>query len=186
MKRSRQLALLVMAQTPWLLTACDNAPEPVNKQGFYTSVDACVRDGNTAETCQHASQTAESVANAPNAPHYKTKEECIAEFGELCSERTHEGGSIWMPLMAGFMLSQILAPNRPAAYLDSSPIYRSRAGQYVESYRDPTWSKPGTSTAGAHLRPIDIPPNRAVTKARSGFGSMSAARSGWGGSSRGG
>src|SRR5215467_12840413 len=119
MKRSRQLALLVMAEMPLLLTACDNTPEPVNRQGFYTSVDACMRDGNTPETCQHASQAAETAANAPSAPRYKTKEECIAEFGDLCTERTHEGGSVWMPLMAGFMLSQILSPNRPAAYLDS-------------------------------------------------------------------
>ena len=71
MKRSRQLALLVMAQTPWLLTACDNTPEPVNKQGFYTSVDACVRDGNTQETCQHAAQTAEAVALLRAPQHYR-------------------------------------------------------------------------------------------------------------------
>ncbi|HJT98082.1 MAG TPA: DUF1190 domain-containing protein [Rhodanobacteraceae bacterium] len=186
MKRSRQLALLVMAQTPWLLTACDNTPEPVNKQGFYTSVDACVRDGNPEETCRRAAQTAETASNAPNAPRYKTKEECIAEFGDLCTERTHEGGGIWMPLMTGFLLSQVLMPNRPPAYLDATPIYRSRSGQYVETYRDrgygggTTWSTPGT--AGPRMRPIDVPPNRAITVSRSGFGSMSAARSGWGGS----
>jgi len=180
MKRSRQLALLVMAQTPLLLTACSE-PEPVNKQGFYTSVDACMRDGNPKETCDRAAQTAETAANAPDAPRYKTKAECIAEFGDLCTERQHEGGSIWGPLMAGFMLSQILAPNRPAAYLDASPIYRSRGGQYVESYRS-GYNERNWSPGDARYRPVDIPPNRAVTKQRSGFGSMSAARSGWGGS----
>ena len=183
MKRSRQLALLVIAQTPWLLGACSQ-DEPVNKQGFYTSVEACERDGNTPETCQRASHTAEIAAEAPNAPRFKTKAECIAEFGDLCAERQHESGGIWMPLMAGFMLSQVLAPNRPAAYIDASPIYRSRNGQYVETYRnvgygrEPVWSTPGD----ARYRPVDIAPNRAVTRQRSGFGSMSAARSGWGGS----
>jgi uncharacterized protein YgiB involved in biofilm formation len=73
MKRSRQLALLVMAQAPWLLTACDNTPEPVNRQGFYTSVDACMQDGNTRETCERASHSADIASTAPDAPRYKTR-----------------------------------------------------------------------------------------------------------------
>jgi uncharacterized protein YgiB involved in biofilm formation len=94
-----------------------------------------------------------------------------------------------MPLMAGFMLSQVLAPNRPPAYLDATPIYRSRDGQYVETWRNRDdrggvsgrgWST--AADAGARLRSVDVPPNRAITVSRSGFGSMSAARSGWGGS----
>jgi len=186
MKRSRQLALLVMAQTPWLLTACDDAStgaeEAVTRQGFYTSVDACERDGNTKETCEHAAQTADT-AHSTSAPRYKTREECIAEFGEMCTEHRQEGG-FWMPLMTGFLISQMLSPGRPAAYLGSSPIYTSRSGQYVQSFRN---AGPGVGGAtGARMRPIDVTPNRAITVSRSGFGSMSAARSGWGGSSRGG
>src|SRR5262249_538077 len=113
--------------------------------------------------------------------------------GDLCAERTHEGGSVWMPLMAGFMLSQILTPNRPAAYLDATPIYRSRSGQYVETYRNDRdrgygfgggGGSVGSRSGGesSRFRQVDVPANRAITGARSGFGSMSAARSGWGGS----
>lgn len=186
MKRSRQLALLAVAQTPLLLVGCSDTPQEMTKQGFYTSVEACERDGNSADMCQRASQAASS-AGTSGAPRYKSKAECIAEYGDLCAEREREGG-IWMPLMTGFMISQMLSPGRAPVYLDSNPIYRTRGGQYTEMYRDRgmdggTWRTPG---AGAQMRPVDVAPNRAITVARSGFGSSSAARSGWGGSSGGG
>jgi uncharacterized protein YgiB involved in biofilm formation len=191
MKRSRQLALLAIAQTPWLLVGCDgsSAPQELTKQGFYTSIDACEHDGNSAEVCQKAS-TAATTASTSTAPRYKSKAECIAEYGDLCSEREHESGGFWMPLMTGFMISQMLSPGRAPIYLDSNPIYRTRAGQYTEVYRDRSVGSPGggwgTSGGGVSTRPVDIAPNRAITVARSGFGSSAAARSGWGGSSGGG
>jgi uncharacterized protein YgiB involved in biofilm formation len=181
MKRSRQLALLAIAQTPWLLVGCDDQqPQQLTRQGFYTSVEACEHDGNSAEMCQRASQSANTAGTAA-APRYKSKAECIAEYGDLCSEREHESG-IWGPLMTGFMISQMLSPGRAPIYLDSNPIYRTRSGQYTEMYRDRGVGGVGAGT----MRPVDIAPNRAVTMSRSGFGSSSAARSGWGGSSRGG
>jgi len=183
MKRSRQLALLAIAQTPWLLVGCDgsSAPQEVTKQGFYTSIDACQHDGNSAEVCQRASNSA-STAGTNTAPRYKSKAECIAEYGDLCTEREHESGGFWMPLMTGFMISQLLSPGRAPVYLDSNPIYRNRTGQYTEVYRD----RGGGLAGGVGTRPVDIAPNRAITVSRSGFGSSAAARSGWGGSSRGG
>jgi uncharacterized protein YgiB involved in biofilm formation len=187
MKRSRQLALLAIAQTPWVLVGCDNAPEEQTRQGFYTSVEACEHDGNTADVCQHASQAANTASTAA-APRYRSKAECIQEYGDLCAEHQHESG-IWMPLMTGFMISQMLSPGRSPVYLDSNPIYRTRTGQYTEMYRDRngTWSSPsGGFGGGANMRTVDVAPNRAITMSRSGFGSSSAARSGWGGSSSGG
>jgi uncharacterized protein YgiB involved in biofilm formation len=202
MKRSRQLALLAIAQAPWALVGCDAAPEqPAVRQGFYTSVEACERDGNSAELCSRAAQAA-TAAGANDAPRYRSKADCVRDYGDLCAERHNESG-VWMPLMAGFMLSQMLSPGRAPAYLDANPIYRTRAGQYTEVYRDRrddgygsgggyygggrggTWSAPGAD-GGARMRPVDVAPNRAITVSRSGFGSTSAARGGWGGSSRGG
>lgn len=197
MKRSRQLALLAVAQTPWALVGCGGAqdaqPQALTKQGFYTSIEACERDGNSAELCRRASQAADT-ASANDAPRYRSRADCIAEYGDLCTEKREAGGGFWMPLMTGFMLSQMLSPGRAPTYLDSNPIYRTRAGQYTEAYRDRggagygggTWNSPGTRAGdGTRMRPVDIAPNRAVTMSRSGFGSASAARSGWGGSSRG-
>ncbi len=190
MKRSRQLALLAIAQTPFVLVGCDSQPaqpQEMTKQGFYTSVEACEKDGNSADMCNRASQTANAASTAA-APRYKSKAECIEEYGDLCSEREHESGGIWMPLMTGFMISQMLSPGRSPMFLDSNPMYRTRGGQYTEMYRDRggTWSSPGSGTDAAKMRTVNATPNRAVTMSRSGFGSSSAARSGWGGSSRGG
>ncbi|MFC4821111.1 DUF1190 domain-containing protein [Dokdonella ginsengisoli] len=199
MKRSRQLALLAVAQTPWALVGCgaqDAQPQAMTKQGFYTSVEACERDGNSAELCRRASQAADT-ASTNDAPRYKSKADCIAEYGDLCTEKREASGGFWMPLMTGFMLSQMLSPGRAPTYLDSNPIYRTRAGQYTEAYRDRdrggggyvgggTYGTSARAGDGTRMRPVDIAPNRAVTMSRSGFGSASAARSGWGGSSRGG
>lgn len=203
MKRSRQLALLAIAQAPWALVGCGGPDaQPEMRQGFYTSVEACERDGNSADLCKRAAQSASTAGNN-DAPRYRSKDDCIRDYGELCAQREHEGGGVWMPLMAGFMLSQMLSPGRAPTYLDANPIYRTRAGQYTEMYRDRrddgvggsgygggyrggTWSTPGAPADGARMRPVDVAPNRAITVARSGFGSASAARGGWGGSSRGG
>ena len=196
MKRSRTLTLVLMAPAPLMLAGCDNAPEEQMRKGFYTDVAACVADGNAADVCQRAHDAADKT-NATNAPKFKTKEECIAEFGDLCRERAVSTGGgeagFWSPLMTGFLISQLLSSGRPS-YFDASPIYRLRSGQYAQ-YDDNrggyggggggsygSYSSGGGSTARSY-RSVDITPNRAVTVSRSGFGSVAAARSGWGGSS---
>lgn len=190
MKRSRALTLVLMAPAPLLVAGCDDAPDEQVRKGFYTDVAACIADGNAADVCQRAHDGA-ATANATNAPKFKTREECIAEFGDLCRERTNESG-FWSPLMTGFLISQLLNSGRPS-YLDASPIYRLRSGQYAQ-YDDRNGSYGGgggsygsySSSGGSSARsytPVDVTPNRAVTVSRSGFGSVAAARSGWGGSS---
>ncbi|MBN8885593.1 MAG: DUF1190 domain-containing protein [Rudaea sp.] len=190
MKRSRALTLVLMAPAPLLVAGCDNTPDDQMRKGFYTDVAACTADGNAADVCQRAHDGAEK-ANVANAPKFKTKEECIAEFGELCRERSNESG-FWSPLMTGFLISQMLSPGRPS-YFDASPVYRLRSGQYAQfdDRRDGygssggysgSYGSSGSSTARSY-RSVDITPNRAVTVSRSGFGSVAAARSGWGGTS---
>jgi len=194
MKRSRTLTLVLMAPAPLMLAGCDNAPEEQLRKGFYTDVAACVADGNAADVCQRAHDAADKT-NTTNAPKFKTKEECIAEFGDLCRERAvatsgSEAG-FWSPLMTGFLISQLLSSGRPS-YLDASPIYRLRSGQYAQ-YDDNrggyggggygSYSSGGSTSTARSYHPVDVTPNRAVTVSRSGFGSVAAARSGWGGSS---
>jgi len=192
MKRSRALTLVLMAPAPLLLAGCDNAPEETLRKGFYTDVAACEKDGNAADVCQRAFDDA-TKANEANSPKFKTRDECIAQFGDLCRERVvHDGAnqsSLWTPLMAGFLISQLMSPRYPSGYYDSAPIYRFRSGQYAQ-YGDDRSRGFGSGTSGGSstarsYHPVDIAPNRAVTVSRSGFGSVAAARSGWGGSSRG-
>src|SRR5260221_31858 len=121
MKRSKKLALVLMAPVPVLLAGCDSAPEDQTKKGFYTDIAACEKDGNAHDVCQRAFDGANGV-HATNAPKYKTKEECMAEFGDICAEHPHEAG-FFGPLMTGFMLSQLLSPGRPVSYVNSYPVY---------------------------------------------------------------
>jgi len=188
MKRSRALTLVLMAPAPLMLAGCDNAPDETLRKGFYTDVAACEKDGNAADVCQRAFDNA-NKANEANSPKYKTKDECIAEFGDLCRERVvHDGGSessVWTPLMAGFLISQLMSPRYPSGYYESAPIYRFRSGQYTQ-YGDGGGFGGGVSGGGSSTHSyhsVNITPNRAVTVSRSGFGSVAAARSGWGGRS---
>jgi len=183
MKRSRALTLVLMAPIPVLLAGCEDPPDDMTKKGFYTDIAACEKDGNAHDVCQRAMDGA-NQAHATNAPKFRTKEECIAEFGEICREREHESG-FFSPLMTGFLLSQLLSPGRPVSYLDSYPIYRLRNGGYTQY--DPVggvsggggYTSYGSSARSYHS--VSVTPNRAVTVSRSGFGSVASARSGWGG-----
>lgn len=188
MKRSRALTLVLMAPVPVLLAGCDDTSQDMTKKGFYTDIAACEKDGNAHDVCQRAMDSA-NQAHAANAPKFKTKEECIAEFGDLCREREHESG-FWSPLMTGFLLSQLFSPGRPVSYIDSYPIYHLRNGGYTQY--DPSggtfggggYTSYGSSAGSYHS--VSVTPNRAVTVSRSGFGSVASARSGWGGKSGGG
>lgn len=184
MKRSRALTLVLMAPVPVLLVSCDSTPEDLTRKGFYTDIAACEKDGNAHDVCQRAFDGANQV-NSSKAPRFKSKEECLAEFGDVCRERSNESG-FWSPLMTGFLLSQLLSPGRPVSYIDSNPIYRLRSGQYTQY--DPNFGSGGGgfTSYGSSARAfhsVSATPNRAVTVSRSGFGSVASARSGWGGRS---
>ncbi|HEU4664307.1 MAG TPA: DUF1190 domain-containing protein [Dokdonella sp.] len=178
MKRSRRLALVAMAQVPVLLTGCGE--EEKLREGFYTSVEACRSDGNSAEVCDKALAAA-ARAHADASPKYASREQCVQDYGDLCAER-ERGGGVWTPLMAGFMLSQILGANR--GQLDANPVYRDRSGRYTERYcnRDDYACRSGGAGLGAawRERAVETAPNRAITKTRAGFGATSSARGGWG------
>lgn len=186
MKRSRALRLVLMVPVPVVLAGCGDSPPPdMTKKGFYTDIAACEKDGNAHDVCQRAFDAA-NTAHQTNAPKYKTREECIAEFGDICAEHPHEAG-FFAPLMTGFLISQLLSPGRPVQYIDSYPIYRLRSGQYTQY--DPGYSY-GTGggyrsygySGSSSYHTVSVTPNRAVTVSRSGFGSTATARSGWGGS----
>jgi uncharacterized protein YgiB involved in biofilm formation len=185
MKRSRQLALIAMAQVPFLLAGCGE--EEKLSQGFYTSVEACKSDGNSDEVCSKAMQAA-AEAHASDSPRFGSRAECIQQYGDACVEHTQQHG-IWMPLLTGFMLSQLLHSGRAPSYVAANPVYRTPDGRYNEWYRncpggDQRWGgcSSGTGAYGfRQSRAIDVAPNRSVTLSRSGFGSSGSEHFGRGG-----
>ena len=171
MKRSRQAGLVLMGAAPLFLAACGES----TSEAAYTTVEHCVKDGGTQQACMAAYDSAQAE-HAKSAPRYTTREECIAAHGvDQCEQRSDgQGGSFFTPFLAGFFVSNLM--NRSSSSYYSSPLYRGRSGGYV--YAPSALSEPGRAPT---MREVSSPPNRAVTRSRSGFGSSSAARGSWGG-----
>lgn len=117
LKRSRMLHLgSLMATASFTLAACgspqQNAAAPqgdweASTEKAYASVEECQNSGEaTAAECVAAFNEAEK-----NAPKFASQAECEEGFGEgQCQQRTDANGtSMFMPLLAGFVLGRLLS-----------------------------------------------------------------------------
>jgi len=118
MKKSRSVKLVLLGGAAITLAACgDDAPP--NDAKFFSSVEECsvVYD---AAACAEAAAETQKISDQ-EAPLYARKEECEAEFGVgNCETRqTTSGGSIFMPMLMGYMMGNMLSGNR-----FNQPVYR--------------------------------------------------------------
>jgi uncharacterized protein YgiB involved in biofilm formation len=163
-KRSRKTALLLMSAAPLMFTACEKEPEL--REGLYTSVEACARETGDRVSCDQAFAKAEQQAQE-QAPRYASKEECVQQHGEGQCKPASDGRShsYFMPMMAGFMMSQMMRGNTPASGFNSAPAFKDKQGGFQRPM-------PGGAGRSA-LMPVTATPDRAVTSSRSGFGGRS-------------
>lgn len=190
MKRSASVRLTLMgAAAASSLAACDSSP--TGSSVAFTSIAECVAANYSESQCRGAYDAA-LKAHTDKAPRFKSRDECLRGVDvDNCAETTvrNPDGSfsqVFLPLMAGYMLGNALAPRQDqyqsggsssggyygggswGRYSSSTPLYRSR--DYPSDYRDSgnlTSSRP----AGAV---VARPPNvNTTTIARSGFGSTS-------------
>jgi uncharacterized protein YgiB involved in biofilm formation len=183
--RSRsRLALggIAAAATVTTLSGCDGGT-PDFKDAQFTSVTECVRGGFPEDLCQ-SSYSSALQEYQKGAPQFANRQNCEQEWGsQQCVQYSgygNGGGSVFVPMLAGFVLSQALQRR----YHDdggaglgyyggygggyrSTPIYRDRSGGTVVVDRSG-----GRSIA----RPINV---NTTTVARSGFGGMGKSRSGF-------
>ncbi|WP_137168670.1 DUF1190 family protein [Salinimonas lutimaris] len=167
-----------------LLSACSNDRQPAQ---VYTSVDECSSDNPDATSqCQAAYQQAVDEASR-TSPKFSSEYDCEYEFGQnQCRQVTNESGSFFMPFMAGFMVSQLLSPNR----YYSQPLFTSYSP--YSPFRSRWVSADGYVFDGDirkrnyRVSPSQFKPKPAVTRtmSRGGFGSSVRAKSSWGSSSR--
>jgi uncharacterized protein YgiB involved in biofilm formation len=177
MKRSQAVRLLLMGSAPVLLVACDAQEEAV----LYKDVTECVAGARlTEDQCKaafdHAKGEHERVA-----PRYTAQATCETDFGTgKCQAINHGAGIQYIPLMAAYALGYYAGrPN----YYQSQPLYYSstsfgNSGGYINSGGQPIARSTGNATVS---RSSMQAPTRAVTMSRSGFGSSSSAKGGWGG-----
>lgn len=141
LKRSRSLQITtLMASASISLTAC-GAPPGVQASRdevrpapalAYTSLAECksaddISDADCDTNYQQAAADAEKTA-----PRYATREECEGEWGpSQCQTTQRDGGSFFTPLLAGFVIGQVLGGGRG---FGGGPLYRDRDNRYSNGY----------------------------------------------------
>ncbi|HEQ1858058.1 TPA: DUF1190 family protein [Providencia alcalifaciens] len=189
--RSYRLAPVAVAVSAvFMLSACEESDETVS---LYTNAQDCSQaNPSQAEQCTLAYNNALNEA-AKTAPKYATQEDCVAEFGEsMCTQapaqagiagtstpatgepaaQQQSSGSMWMPLMMGYMMGRMMGGSAPSQPLFSSKNPASPAnGKFV----DATGKSYGPAVAGG--RSMSVPktamapkPPTTSTVTRGGFG----------------
>lgn len=187
MKRSRKTALVLMGSAPLLLVACAQQPEVQTSEGLFTSVEACASETMNPGMCREAFEAAQAQADEV-APRYATREACEAEFGEgQCATRQHAGGSFVGPMMAGFVLSQMMGGRGAAMAPGAAPTAGAAPAAAAAGAARGTpaflsnqsgWLRPQAGPGGtAALARTGLQPDRAPTVSRGGFGRAGAGRS---------
>lgn len=175
MKRSSSLRLALMATAlPAALGGCDNPaitgqPAPGDWQAQA--------DCSTAELMRTEACEARLEALLANAPRYGSREDCELANGE-CAQIDENGRSAWIGPTMGFVGGYLLA--EALDEVGDAFERKRRYGGYRGGYRSGT-AYPSTARGMPSTDVAAPPPSRAITQSRSGFGSMSSARSSFGG-----
>ena len=166
MRKSRSVKLVLLGGAAVTLAACSDDAPPNDAQ-FFSDAQACsaVYD---AQTCDQAIAETQRISDE-QAPRYTRKEECEAEFGVgNCETRqTAGGGSIFMPLLMGYMMGNMLSSNRY-----NQPVYRGPRNEAMMARNGSFYNVGSFSAGGGKASGFQ----RAATVSRverGGFGSTS-------------
>lgn len=182
MRRSRFIALVSMGTATLALTACD---DPVQTSVFET-VDQCITSGTySREECNANFETARKV-HTETAPTFASKADCEAEFGpgqcgapqQPQQQTAMGGGSMFMPLMLGYMMGSMSSGGRSVA---TQPLYRTPQGGQAGAFRTATGDVVakgvGRTTVNANSS-VAKAPTPSSTVARGGFGARASTSAG--------
>lgn len=193
MKRSKKAALVLMVPVATLILA--GCGENREQAMVFSDPSECSAAAlNTAAQCE-ADFAAAQAMHPQVAPKYLNKEECEADFGagqcETAPQQTTSGGSVFMPMMMGFLAGQMM--NRGGANLQqpaaagaaggtkvpTQPLYKSRDDR--ATFRTAT-NKPVAGGIGPiTLKPSQVQPQMGQVVRRGGFGQQAATRNSFGG-----
>jgi uncharacterized protein YgiB involved in biofilm formation len=148
------------------------------------------------DTTQCNAEYASAKALHPQvAPKYLSKDECETDFGagkcETAPQQTTSGGSVFMPMMLGYMMGQMMnrggsnlqqpaaAGAGAASKVPTQPLYKSRddRGTFRTATNKPVAGGIGPIT----LKPSQVKPQVGQVVRRGGFGQQAAARNSFGG-----
>lgn len=179
----RPIALGITAS---ILSACGNNQAEVK---VVDSVEDCV--SNTSldlQQCEVAYKNALAEAEK-TGPKYRSINACESEFGAgQCVQSQNQ--SIFMPLMAGFLINELLF-DRDRRYYSGhyNPVYRyyrpySPHHNLMMMADGTSLGKYGKSSYRVSKSATKQKPMVSRTVSRGGFGSVASAKSNWGGGSK--
>lgn len=157
--------LALLGATALTLAACGEKKEEVLT---YESVAACISAGvQDAATCKAEFEKAQSRHNEV-APRYASSNDCYTDFGyNRCRSYRTSSGSIWMPLMVGYMLA-----SRGGSRIYAQPLYRpsSDPGHFYTGRNGRVGTVSGDGRTQIASSQTTKPQARTRTVARGGFG----------------
>lgn len=194
MKRSKKAALVLMVPaTTFLLAGCVEEPEQAM---VYNSPSDCSAGGfNSTEACIADYETAQAM-HPQVAPKYLSQAECEIDFGaeqcEKAPQQTTSGGSVFMPMMMGYMMGSMLNRSQGAggqnfqqtssggkSNIPTQPLYKSRDDR--GTFRTATNKSVAKGTGLVSVKPSQLKPQAGQLVRRGGFGQQAARRSSFGG-----
>ena len=169
MKRWNSIfVVMMMGVSAIALSSCE---EPKVDAAVYDSVEQCIKDpGVPREECEQSHKEARAQ-HAAVAPKYSSTEDCQADFGvgkcEQAPYRTSSGGSVFMPLMMGYMMGSFIGGRRS---MMSQPLYRS--ADSPKTFRTADNRNVGSTTGRTRVASSATrrPSFKSSTLSRGGFG----------------
>lgn len=170
MKRRNSISLAaLMGVSAIVITGCE---EPKVDAAIFDSVQQCINEpGMLREDCEKRYAEAKSQ-HAAVAPKYTSAEDCQADFGagrcEQAPYRSQNGGSIFMPLMMGYMMGSMIGGR---GFSSAQPLYRS--AKDPNTFRTADNRKAGSTTGRTRVASsaTSRPSVKTSTIKRGGFGS---------------
>lgn len=193
-KRSRTVALFILGATAFALAGC--VEEQVDASAFpdlASCKDAANAGGAFSSLeCDTAFAAAQQL-QAETAPRYDSLEVCEAEHGvEACGDEaqvtgTSGGGGIFMPLLAGYLIGNMMSRGATASPA-VQPLYKTTDGKFTNATGSSAYaSNKGTGKLAASQfakPPATIgkaPMTKATVASRGGFGGAASGRTSTGG-----
>ncbi len=169
MKRWNSISVaMLMGVSLIALSACE---EPQVDASVFESLKQCYDDpAMSDDECKISYKEAQDQHTAV-APKYASQADCQADFGagkcEQAPYRTSSGGSVFMPLMMGYMMGSMIGGRRS---MMSQPLYRSAGSR--NSFRTADNRNIGSKTGRTQVArsAASRPSFKSSTIRRGGFG----------------
>ena len=189
MKRSRKVAITILGAAAFTLAGCQE--EQVDAAAFpdLQSCTNAAQDGGmfSVQDCDAAFAEAAAL-HVEAAPRYDSLAVCeeqhgVGSCGDEATVTQGGSGGIFMPLMMGYLIGNMLGGRGGAAA--SQPLYKTAGGQFSNAAGSSTFSNNSGATnlgASQFARPAATagkpPMSRATAMSRGGFGATGSSSGG--------